>query len=99
MFTLVYVNDLRVQASSAALCTSGTAVLELQLSRLPCIVAYRAHLLTEWIMRLKTKMRFISLPNILMDSPIIPEALFSSCNPMELSMLLRYNCQILLLNF
>ncbi|CAN6439583.1 unnamed protein product [Victoria cruziana] len=86
-------------ASSAALCTSGTAVLELQLSRLPCIVAYRAHLLTEWIMRLKTKMRFISLPNILMDSPIIPEALFSSCNPMELSMLLRYNCQILLLNF
>ncbi|KAF3781928.1 putative lipid-A-disaccharide synthase [Nymphaea thermarum] len=75
-------------ASSAALCTSGTAVLELQLARLPCIVAYRAHLLTEWIIRLKTKMHFISLPNILMDSQIIPEALFSSCNPMELSMLL-----------
>ncbi|CAN6574193.1 unnamed protein product [Malus baccata var. baccata] len=34
-------------ASSVALCASGTVALEMQLARLPCVVAYRAHFLTE----------------------------------------------------
>ncbi|XP_074578859.1 putative lipid-A-disaccharide synthase, mitochondrial isoform X2 [Curcuma longa] len=34
-------------ASTAALCASGSAVIELQLARLPCIVAYQTHILTE----------------------------------------------------
>ncbi|KAG9448675.1 hypothetical protein H6P81_008640 [Aristolochia fimbriata] len=72
-------------ASHAALSTSGTAILELQLARLPCVVAYRAHLLTEWVIRYKTKLRFISLPNILLDSAVIPEALFGVCTPKNLA--------------
>ncbi|XP_068657240.1 probable lipid-A-disaccharide synthase, mitochondrial [Aristolochia californica] len=72
-------------ASQAALSTSGTAILELQLARLPCVVAYRAHLLTEWIIRYKTKLRHISLPNILLDSAVIPEALFGACTPKNLA--------------
>ncbi|TKY68647.1 lipid-A-disaccharide synthase [Spatholobus suberectus] len=31
-------------ASRVALCTSGTVAVELQLARLPCVVAYRAHI-------------------------------------------------------
>ncbi|CAB4304575.1 unnamed protein product [Prunus armeniaca] len=72
-------------ASSVALCASGTVALELQLARLPCVVAYRAHFLTEWIIRYKAKIPYISLPNILMDSAIMPEALFQACTPTNLA--------------
>ncbi|KAI7744966.1 hypothetical protein M8C21_006463 [Ambrosia artemisiifolia] len=75
-------------ASTAALCTSGTAALELHLARLPCVVAYRAHLLTEWVIRYKAKIPYISLPNILLNSPVIPEALFRECTPTRLASLL-----------
>lgn len=74
-------------ASSVALCASGTVALELQLARLPCVVAYRAHFLTEWIIRYKAKISYISLPNILLDSAIIPEALFRACTPAKLALL------------
>lgn len=77
-----------MQASRVALCTSGTVALELQLARLPCVVAYRAHLLTEWFIRYKAKISYISLPNILLDSSIIPEALFAACTPSKLASLL-----------
>lgn len=77
------------RASSAAVCTSGSAVMELQLAGLPCVVAYRAHLLTEWIIRLRTKLQFISLPNILLDSSIIPEVLFQECTSKNLVAILR----------
>ncbi|XP_022149753.1 probable lipid-A-disaccharide synthase, mitochondrial isoform X2 [Momordica charantia] len=76
-------------ASKVALCTSGTVAMELQLARLPCIVAYRAHLLTEWLIRCKANVSFISLPNILLNSPVIPEALFQECTPGRLQSMLK----------
>ncbi|KAM7274881.1 hypothetical protein ACFE04_016747 [Oxalis oulophora] len=76
-------------ASSVALCTSGTVAVEMQLARLPCLVAYRAHFLTEWFIRYKAKIPYISLPNILLNSPIIPEALMEACTPTNLASLLR----------
>ncbi|KAL1340962.1 hypothetical protein AAHE18_09G053500 [Arachis hypogaea] len=75
-------------ASRVALCTSGTVAVELQLARLPCVVAYRANILTEWYIKYKAKIQYISLPNILLDSAIIPEALFRSCTPGNLALLL-----------
>ncbi|KAF0920789.1 hypothetical protein E2562_037114 [Oryza meyeriana var. granulata] len=66
-------------ASRAALCTSGTAVMELMLAKLPCVVAYRAHFITECLIHLRNKIDFISLPNILLNSPIVPEILFRAC--------------------
>ncbi|KAK7287369.1 hypothetical protein RIF29_00642 [Crotalaria pallida] len=76
-------------ASRVALCTSGTVAVELQLARLPCVVAYRANILTEWFIQYKAKIKYISLPNILLDSAIIPEALFRSCMPENLALLLK----------
>lgn len=76
-------------ASKVALCTSGTVAVELQLARLPCVVAYRAHILTEWFIKYKAKIQYISLPNILLDSAIIPEALFQSCKPADIALLLK----------
>ncbi|KAH9556147.1 hypothetical protein CY35_07G011200 [Sphagnum magellanicum] len=79
-------------ASDVSLCTSGTAVLQLQMARVPTVVAYRAHPLTEWLIKSRTKLHYISLPNILLDSPVIPEALFADCTPQRLFTLL---CQVL----
>ncbi|XWS47369.1 hypothetical protein CRYUN_Cryun14cG0146600 [Craigia yunnanensis] len=76
-------------ASRVALCTSGTVAMELQLARLPCLVTYRAHLLTEWFIRYKAKIPYISLPNILLDSPVIPEALFQTCTPTKVAFSLK----------
>lgn len=76
-------------ASKVALCTSGTVAMELQLARLPCVVAYRAHFVTEWVIRQKAKVKYISLPNILLDSAVIPEALFQACTPSLLASLLE----------
>ncbi|XP_073146359.1 probable lipid-A-disaccharide synthase, mitochondrial isoform X1 [Henckelia pumila] len=75
-------------ASRVALCASGTVAVELQLARLPCVVAYRAHILTEWFIRYKAKIPYISLPNIILNSGIIPEALFGACTPSHLALLL-----------
>ncbi|KAK2979028.1 hypothetical protein RJ640_013662 [Escallonia rubra] len=75
-------------ASRVALCTSGTVAMELQLARLPCVVSYRAHLLTEWFIRYRAKVPYISLPNILLGSSTIPEALFQACTPSKLAALL-----------
>ncbi|XP_037406655.1 probable lipid-A-disaccharide synthase, mitochondrial isoform X3 [Triticum dicoccoides] len=72
-------------ASKAALCTSGTAVMELMLAKLPCVVAYQAHFLTECFIHLRKKINFISLPNILLDSPIVPEILFRACTDKNLA--------------
>ncbi|PWA96845.1 putative lipid-A-disaccharide synthase, mitochondrial [Artemisia annua] len=75
-------------ASTVALCTSGTVAMELQLARLPCVVAYRAHFLTEWVILYKAKIPYISLPNILLNAPVISEALFGECTPTRLASLL-----------
>lgn len=71
-------------ASQAGLCTSGTAVLQMQMARLPAVVAYRTNIITEQVIRSRAKVRYISLPNIMLDSPVLPEALFSGCSPKNL---------------
>ncbi|BBN03888.1 lipid-A-disaccharide synthase [Marchantia polymorpha subsp. ruderalis] len=76
-------------ASNAALCTSGTAVLQTHLASVPCVAAYRAHPITEYFIRRRTKLQFISLPNILLNSAIIPEALFGACTAGQIVSYLR----------
>ncbi|KAI5069770.1 hypothetical protein GOP47_0016071 [Adiantum capillus-veneris] len=76
-------------ASVVGLCTSGTIVLQMQLARLPCVVAYRANTITEWLVKRSTQLRYMSLPNILLDAPIIPEAALSDCTPSRLAEMLR----------
>lgn len=72
-------------ASKAALCTSGTAVMELMLAKLPCVVAYQAHFITECFIHMRKKINFISLPNILLNSPVVPEILFRACTDKKLA--------------
>lgn len=76
-------------SSNAGLCTSGTAVMQLLLARVPSVVAYRANPITEWLIKSRTKLDYISLPNILLNSPVVPEALFGECTPERLTSLLK----------
>jgi lipid-A-disaccharide synthase len=79
-----------MQVSKAALCTSGSAVMELMLAGLPCVVSYRAHLITEWLIHFKKNINYICLPNILLNSGVIPEVLFRDCTPDNLARTLRF---------
>ena len=68
-------------AAEAALVTSGTATLECALAGTPQVVCYRANgvKLSYNIMKHLLKIKYVSLPNLIADSPIIPEMLVHLC--------------------
>ncbi|MDB6109605.1 MAG: Lipid-A-disaccharide synthase [Pedosphaera sp.] len=53
--------------------SSGTATLEVALLGVPMVVAYRVKPLTYFVARRVVSTRFIAMPNILLDEPIVPE--------------------------
>ncbi len=67
--------------SEAALVTSGTATLECALAGTPQVVCYRANgvRLSYNIMKHLLKIKYVSLPNLIADSPVIPEMLVHLC--------------------
>jgi lipid-A-disaccharide synthase len=65
-----------LQESDAALVCSGTATLEAALCFCPTCVLYTG----SWLMKVeyalvKHKIKYVSLPNILLDEPLLPECL------------------------
>ncbi len=81
--------------SRAALVTSGTATLETALIGTPQVVCYRGNgsKLTYNIMEKILKVKYISLPNLIVGNSVVPELLLNQCNPntvaRELSPLLQ----------
>ncbi len=73
--------------ASAALVTSGTATLECALLNTPQVVCYRSNgsRLTYKIMEKILKIKYVSLPNLIADRPIVPEMLMHNCNPTSVS--------------
>lgn len=69
--------------SVAAIVTSGTATLEAALIGTPQIVTYRAvgSKLVYNIFKHILKVKFVSLPNLIMDRQIAPELLLHHCTP------------------
>lgn len=67
----------------AALVTSGTATLECALSDIPQVVMYRANgsKLAYKIMSRFLSVDYVSLPNLIVGSEIIPERLLHTCTP------------------
>ena len=71
-----------LKASRSAIVCSGTATLEAALCACPCVVMYRANWLMELEYRLrKPKFDYISLPNILLDRPLLKELILLDANP------------------
>ncbi|MDE6288005.1 MAG: lipid-A-disaccharide synthase [Muribaculaceae bacterium] len=67
----------------AALVTSGTATLEAALAGVPQVVTYRSNgsRLAYNIMKKLLKVKFVSLPNLIVSREIIPEMLLHNCTP------------------
>lgn len=68
--------------SQAALVTSGTATLETALVGTPQVVCYRANgsSLTYKIMEKIVKVKYVSLPNLIIGNEVVPELLLHNCN-------------------
>jgi lipid-A-disaccharide synthase len=74
-------------AGDVALLASGTAALEAMLCKRPMVVGHR---ISPTTYRIVTKLgllksRFVSLPNVLADAPLIPELLQNDCVPEKLA--------------
>ena len=83
--------------STAALVTSGTATLETALIGTPQVVCYRANglKLSYKIMEKLLKVKYVALPNLIMNNSIVPEMLVHNCTvekvTRELSPLLHHS--------
>ncbi|GLD99137.1 hypothetical protein PINS_up007855 [Pythium insidiosum] len=84
------------QSADAAIAVSGTIVTETALSALPTIVIYRANRITEWLATKLSAVRFVSIPNLLLGRPVIPELLFRNCSSDKIADALRgiYNKEV-----
>lgn len=70
-----------VKYSEAAVVTSGTATLETALIGTPQVVVYRANgvKLSYKIMEKLLKIKYVSLPNLIVNNSVVPELLVHEC--------------------
>jgi lipid-A-disaccharide synthase len=66
-------------ASDGAVAKSGTVTLELALSGVPAIVAYRVNALSYAIAIRLANFKYAALPNLILDRPLMPEFLQEEC--------------------
>lgn len=69
----------------AAIAASGTVTLELALSRVPMVTAYKVPRAEGFFIRPMLSGISVILPNILLHEKLIPEFLQTDCNPANLS--------------
>jgi lipid-A-disaccharide synthase len=67
--------------ADAAVVASGTATLEAALLGTPFVTVYRVSALSYRIARRLVRVRWISLPNLLLDQPAVPELIQDGCSP------------------
>ena len=72
-------------AADAALAASGTVAVELAAARVPTVVAYRVSPLSAAIARRLLKVRYASIPNLVLDREIQPEFLQENCTATKLA--------------
>ena len=72
------------RARAAVIC-SGTATLEAALCKCPTVVIYRGSKMMELEYKiLSPKIKYISLPNILLDRPVLPELIQWDATPQKI---------------
>ena len=75
------------RSARAALAASGTVTLELALSGVPMVVAYKVSPLETWL-KYVVKVPSIVLPNLILGRNAIPEFLQDACTPDQLAVAL-----------
>jgi lipid-A-disaccharide synthase len=74
-----------LQASDAAMVTSGTATLETGLMGVPMVIVYRASRLTYWIGSLLVNVKNFGLVNIVAGRTIVPELVQDDVTPARIA--------------
>jgi lipid-A-disaccharide synthase len=69
------------QESEVALAASGTVAVELAVAGVPTVIGYRASPITAWLARRLLKIKYVSLPNLLLDREVLPELLQADLTP------------------
>lgn len=69
-----------LQKSIAAVVTSGTATLETALFKVPQVVVYVGNELSYQIAKRLVNIKYISLPNLILDQPLVTELIQNDCN-------------------
>jgi lipid-A-disaccharide synthase len=75
-----------IKASQLVISKSGTVSLEVALAKKPMIVCYKVSKITEWLIRRKIKIQYISQPNILLNQSLVPELLQNNANSESLAL-------------
>jgi lipid-A-disaccharide synthase len=73
----------------AALAKSGTVTLELALSGVPMVTAYKVGAVEAWILRRAIRTSSVILANLVVGENVVPEFLQEQCTPERLSQALR----------
>lgn len=73
------------QACEASLAASGTIAVELAVARLPTVVGYRVNPVTAWLASRILKIKYVSLPNLLLDQPLLTELLQHHLTPASIA--------------
>lgn len=72
-------------AADVVLVASGTATLEVALSKRPMVIAYHMSRLSWWLHQRKRLQPWVGLPNILTQSFLVPELLQEQASPQALA--------------
>lgn len=72
-------------AAEAAVAASGTVALELALSGLPAVIAYRVNPVTAALVRRLIRVKYVNLVNLMHDRMLVPELLQQDCRPATLA--------------
>lgn len=72
-------------AADVVLVASGTATLEVALSKRPMVIAYHMSRLSWWLHQRKRLQPWVGLPNILAQSFLVPELLQEQASPKALA--------------
>lgn len=76
-------------AADAAAVASGTATVETALLGCPHVVVYKTSAVTYAVARVLVRTRYIGMPNILLDAPVVPELIQGRATPEALATELR----------
>jgi lipid-A-disaccharide synthase len=73
----------------AAFAKSGTVTLELAISGVPMVAAYKAGAVEAWIVRRRITSSSVILANLVIGENVVPEFIQEDCTPLKLAPALR----------
>ncbi len=86
-FTCKIIRDIypAIARADLAITCSGTSTLQLALCRVPMVTVYKLGIFTYFLLKMLVKTNFISLPNIILNQPLVPELIQWNLTPESIS--------------